>query len=140
MLATFSVFWPSFLAGFSGQPFGSGVQSGAFGEIFRPETFGKKLAKREPAHQPIRPTHKHRRVRPAELADSLTAGAAGRAQHATVAARHRNFGNPCSPGHHHRGDGACLGAVADRIGGVLDIGPDMKGACLVADRGADRKP
>ena len=61
------------------------------------------------------------------------------AQHAAVAARHRDFGNPRSSRHHHGGDGACLGAVADRIGGILYIGAGMNTVCLVKDRGANRE-
>src|SRR5687767_11666273 len=60
----------------------------------------------------------------AELAEALAAAAARRAEHAVagLAAHHDDFDDPAVSAGDHHADGAGLGALALRVGGVLHIG------------------
>ena len=71
-----------------------------------------------------------------ELAQPLAAAAA---RHAGVLAvgDHRGLGDPRAARPRQRADRRRLGALALRVGGVLDVGADVDRAVLGAQRGAD---
>ena len=89
--------------------------------------------------QPVGPADQHRRVRCGEFTNPLAACPAGGAQHLAVTTGNRDGIDPATTGHHHGGDGAGLGTIANRIGGIFDIGTAMDAATLIEDGGADRK-
>ena len=71
-----------------------------------------------------------------ELAQPLAAAAAGHADLVAVA-DHRGLGDPRAPRGHERADRRRLGALALRVGGVLDVGADVDRAVVGPQRRAD---
>ena len=71
-----------------------------------------------------------------ELADALAAAAAGRYR-GFAGAGGVDAADALAAAGQHGGDGRGLGAVADRIGGVLDVAADIDFAVVGQDGGAD---
>jgi len=73
-----------------------------------------------------------------EFADALAAATAGRAgADITDATDDRNFHDTLAAFLHHRGDGTCFSAAAERVGGVLDIAAHVQVAAIIHQRRAD---
>ena len=98
----------------------------------RPESLGtegqrKELAERHREAHTLRPAEMDPRVRARELGQLLAAPPAGGAERRTLG-HHDGLDDLPIAGRDHDADGRGLGALADRVGRVLDVAPRVEPA------------
>ena len=97
----------------------------------------QQLAERDGPPDALGPAEVHGHVGPGELGQALAAAAA-RGDELGVG-HHGDLLDPPRARGDERADRARLRALALRVARVLDVGPDVQAAALVAQRGADAR-
>lgn len=105
-------------------------------QVSRPKRLRQQFVKGERPAEALWSCDMNERRIVGEFADALSAATAGGAE---LFARPDNadFSDAALAGERHRTDGAGLGAVPDRVGGVLDIAAGKYSAARRANRRAD---